>query len=337
MRAGKREGDAVLGLGAAERRRVPGGAEAPPARAPTPRPFVQRRTRGPLQVGERSGGGGEESRAARPASGALGLRAPLSARLGFRGARESGFFGCRARLIVRQVRGRPAAGRAAKVGGGRAGGGGRRARAGLVVGVSVFFLKTPLGRARGGGGVCFPTPGARGGHPGGGGGRRRGPASGAFPATCQFYCCRARESLHYSPRRRSARWMPDRPSSPPLETPAPAGPRASGTPRLRGVGGAGEGAGAGSETCGRGGELREPPRSSRAGPRNAWIHGPGAGTGLSCPLPARRWGTSRILEGSPAFFLFFYASLHSRTHFGPRWSLAEPLSSALGPARSGRR
>lgn len=160
MRAGKREGDAVLGLGTAERRRVPGGAEAPPARAPTPRPFVQSRTRGPLQVGERSGGGGEESRAARPAGGALGLRAPLSARLGFRGARESGFFGCRARLIVRQVRGRPAAGRAAKVGGGRAGGGGRRARAGLVVGVSVFFLKTPLGRA--GGDVLSDPRGPRG-------------------------------------------------------------------------------------------------------------------------------------------------------------------------------
>ncbi|KAJ8792830.1 hypothetical protein J1605_004015 [Eschrichtius robustus] len=102
MRAGKREGDAVLGLGAAERRRIPAEAEAPPARAPTPRPFVQRRIRGPLQVGERSGGGGEESRVARPAGGALGLRAPLSARLGFRGPRESGFFGCRARLIVRQ-------------------------------------------------------------------------------------------------------------------------------------------------------------------------------------------------------------------------------------------
>ena len=160
MRAGKREGDAVSGLGVAERRRVPAGAEAPPARAPTPRPFVQRRTRGPLQVGERSGGGGEESRAARPAGGALGLRAPLSARLGFRGARESGFFACRARLIVRQVRGRPAAGRAAKVGGGRAGGEGRWARAGLVVGVSVFFLKTPLGRARGG--CAFRPPGPAG-------------------------------------------------------------------------------------------------------------------------------------------------------------------------------
>lgn len=49
----------MAGLGGAGRRRVPAGAEAPPARAPTPHPFVQKRTRGPLQVGERSGGGGE--------------------------------------------------------------------------------------------------------------------------------------------------------------------------------------------------------------------------------------------------------------------------------------
>lgn len=145
----------MAGLGAAGRYRVPARAEAPPARAPTPRPFVQRRTRGLSKLGS---GGGAEARVAGGQARGRRARPARPARLGLRGARESGLFGRRVRLIVRQVRGRPAAGRAAKVGGGRAGGGERQARARLVVGVSVFFFKTPLGRAGG----AFRPPGPTG-------------------------------------------------------------------------------------------------------------------------------------------------------------------------------
>lgn len=70
---------------------------------------------------------------------------------------------------------------------------------------------------------CFPTPWARRGRPGGGG-RKRGPSSGAFRATCQFYCCGSSESLRCSPRRRSARWMPIRPSPRPSRPPPRPGP-----------------------------------------------------------------------------------------------------------------
>lgn len=89
MRGGKREGDAVAGLRTAGRRRVPAGMEAPPARAPTPRPFVRSAPGSPPSWGS-EWGRRRESRAARPAGGALGLRAPFGARLGLRGARESG-------------------------------------------------------------------------------------------------------------------------------------------------------------------------------------------------------------------------------------------------------
>ncbi|XP_074185282.1 uncharacterized protein LOC141570762 [Rhinolophus sinicus] len=137
-------------------------ASLPKRRRPRPAPQLRAplygANPGSLQLGEQSGGRRRESQAARPAGGALGLRAPFGARLGLRGARESGLLRSPTKLIVRLVRGRPAAGRAAKVGGGRAGGGGRPARARRVVGVSVFFLKTPLGRAGG----AFRTPGPAG-------------------------------------------------------------------------------------------------------------------------------------------------------------------------------
>lgn len=137
-----------------------------------PRPAPQLRAplygapRGPLQVGDRSGGGGESRGRPGPraARSACAPRSALGSGYGARG--RAGCFGRRAKLIVRQVRGRPATGRAAKVGGGRAGGGGRRTRARLVVGVSIFFSKTPLGRA----GVLSEPPG-----PPGTSGRRRRP------------------------------------------------------------------------------------------------------------------------------------------------------------------
>ena len=37
--------------------------------------------------------------------------------------------------------------------------------------------------------------------------------------------------------------------------------------------------------CGRGGELREPPPRSRAGPGNAWIHAPVRAPGSLAPCP----------------------------------------------------
>ncbi|KAG8505286.1 Transcription factor 12, partial [Galemys pyrenaicus] len=124
--------------------------------------------------------------------------------------------------------------------------------------LSVFlfsFLKRPSD-ARGG---VFRTPRARRGRPGGGG-RRRGPASSAFPATCQFYCCRACESLRIFPRRRSARWTPGGPSARPLET---LDPTASLTASPGGAAGLGASGRAG-KLAGQGSELREPPR--RSGP-----------------------------------------------------------------------
>lgn len=221
-----------------------------------------------------------ESRTARPAGGALGLRVRLTAWQGLPGARESGLFGYRARLIVKQLQGRPSAGRAAKVGGGRTGGGGRRARAGLVVAVSVFFLKTPLGRA----GDAFRPP---------------GPAGDVREAAAIDAGLRAARSLQLvssivaEPVSHFATPLAAVPLAgcPIVPHPAPRDPRPGLAPRVghpaaaaRGRGRRGGGR-TGSETCGRGGELREPPPRSRAGPGNAWIHGPVRAPGCLAPCP----------------------------------------------------
>lgn len=316
----------MAGMGAAGRRRVPARAEAPPARAATPRPFVQRRAPGPLQVGEWSGGGGE-SRGRPGPRAARSACAPRSA--GLRGARKSGLFGCRARLIVRQVRGRPAAGRAAKVGGGRAGGGGRRPRARLVVGVSVFFLKTLL-RCAGG---AFRPP---------------GPAGDVRAAAAANAGLRAAHSVqlvssivadpvsHFAAPLAAARLA----GCPFAPHPAPRDPRPGQAPRAR------------HPAVERGGGRRG---GGRDGLGNLRERRRVAGTAASLPGRARKRVESRTGRGrrallppaltvvgnekgiSPVLFFFSYAPVHPRKHFGPRCSLAEPFSSALGPTRSGPR
>lgn len=294
MRRDEREGYAVAGLGAEGRRHVSAGAEAPPARAPTPLPFVQRRAWGSLQLGERSGDGGESRGRPGPraARSACAPRSALGSSSGARG--RAGCFGRRAGLIVRQVRGWPASGRVAKVGGGRARGGGRRVRARLVVGVCIFFLKTSLGRA----GVAFRPP---------------GPAGDVRAAAAADAGLRAARSLQLvssivaEPVSHFASPLVATPLTGRLVAPHPA-PR---DPRLAGRsaehpagragwgrrgGGTGEGAGLGSETCRRGGELREPPRRSRAARRNAWIHRPGAVLGSPAPCP--RGGGNELSAGN---------------------------------------
>lgn len=157
--AGRRAGGGRCGgAGGCGATPCPGRSRGAPGPRPNSAPLCTEANPGSSPTWGAEWGWRRESRAARPAGGALGLRARLSARQGLLGARESGLFGYRARLIVKQLRGRPSAGRAAKVGGGRTAGGGRRARAGLVVGVSVFFFKTPLGRA----GDAFRPPGLAG-------------------------------------------------------------------------------------------------------------------------------------------------------------------------------
>lgn len=210
--------------------------------------------------------------------------APCSALGSGSGARgRAGCFGRRAKLIVRQVRGRPAAGRVAKVGGGRAGGGGRRARARLVVSVSVFFSKTPLGRAGG----AFRTP------------RPAGDVRAAAAADAGLRAARSLQLVssivaepvsHFASPLAAARL-----AGPPNASPSPA-PRDSRPGRarpaeLRAAAHSRERRrkkGTGLETCGRGGELREPLRRSGAAPRIAWIHGPGVGSRLYRLFPARR-------------------------------------------------
>lgn len=150
-----------------------------------------------------------ESRAARPAGGALGLRAPFGSRLGLRGARESGLL--RPPSQAHCSAGPGPAGRGQGSKSGRRPSRGRRTLDESETSCRCFcFLFKNAPWTLGG---CFATLWARRGCPGGGG-RRRGPASGAVPATCQFYCCRACESLRISPRRRSARWTPKRPWRP---------------------------------------------------------------------------------------------------------------------------
>lgn len=259
-------------------------ASLPGHRRPRPAPLCMEASPGSPPSWGAEWGRRRESRAARPAGGALGLRATLRARLGLRERGRAGCLGRRAGLIVRLVRCRPAAGRAAKVGGGRARGGGRGARARLVVGVSVFFFQTPLGRAEG----AFRPPGSAGDV------RAAAAAAAGLRAarSLQLVSSIVAEPVSHfaSPLAAAPLRSLDAPSplTPPLETPAGSAQRAQ-PPAAAGEG-APEGAGSGSETCGSRGELREPPRRSRAAPRrNAWIRRAGAGAGLSCPLPARRW------------------------------------------------
>lgn len=318
----------MAGLGAEGRRRVPAGAEASTARRPNSALLcTERRARGSLQLGERSGGGGESRGRPRPAGGALGLRAPLATRLRLWGARES-------RLLRPPRRahcsaGPGLAGRRQGSKSGRRPSPGRRTPGKSETSCrGLYFLFKSAPRTRGG---CFPTPGARWGRPGGGGGRR-GPASGAFPATCQFYCCRACESLRISPSRRSARWMPCRPSPRPSRPPPGRAPR-------RAPGGR---AGWGHRGGGRVGlgNLRERRRVAGAaatlpGRAEERVDSPTRrGAGLSCPLPARRWervGYWKSAHGSRSCPTPLFIPAHTLGLGG----LSEPVSSALGPARSG--
>lgn len=272
----------MAGLGAEGRRRVPAGAEATPAPRPNSAPLCTEASPGFPPTWGAEWGRRRESRAARPAGGALGLRAPLGTRLRLWGARES-------RLLRPPRRAHCSAGPG--LAGRRQGSksGRRPSRGRRTPGKSetscrgLYFLFKNAPRTRGG---CFPTPGARWGRPGGGGGRR-GPASGAFPATCQFYCCRACESLRISPSRRSARWTPSRPSPRPSRPPPGRAPRR--TPGGR--------AGWGRRGGGRVelGNLRERRRVAGAaatlpGRAEKRVDSPTRrGAGLSCPLPARRW------------------------------------------------
>lgn len=271
----------MAGLAASERRRVPAGAEAPPASRPNSVPLCTARTRGPLQLGEQSRGRRRESRAARPAGGALGLRAQFGARLGLRGARERGLLRSPSPAHCSAGPGPAGLGQGSKSG--RRPSPGRRTPGDSETSCRCFcFLLKTASWTRGG---CFPNPRARRGGPGGGGGGGggRGPASGAFPATCQFYCCRASVSHFASPlaavRSLDAQTSLTRPSRPP----ALAGPRAETRGRGR-RGGKGD----------RFANLRERRRVAgvaallRAVARNAWIHGPGTGSRLSRPLLLRR-------------------------------------------------
>lgn len=291
-----------------------------PGPRPNSVPLCTERARGSLQVGERSGGGQARGRAARSACAG----APCGSGLGAPG--RAGCSGRRARLIVPRVRGRPAAGGAAQVRGGRAGAGGRRARARLVVGVSVFFSPTPLGRPRG----AWRPPGPAGAV------RAAAAAAAAGLRAARSVPCnlsglllpspRVASSLPRRRRRRPACRTPERPAP----APAPRDPR-PGRPRARRApgGGAGRGAprrekGTGPETCGRGGELRGPRRRSRAAaPRGTrGVADRARAPGSPAPLPARRGDRLGCGEPAPS----------------PRWSLAEPgSSSASGPARSGPR
>lgn len=275
----------------AGRRRDPAGAEeASPARAPTPCPFVPRGPGVPLQVGERSGGGGESRwrpgpRAARSACAG----APLGAGLGLGAPGRAGCSGRRARLIVPRVRGRPAARGAAQVGGGRARGGGRRARARRVVGVSVFFSPTPPGTLAGAGRPPGPAGAVRA--------AAAGPASGA---------CRARQlvrSIVAEPGSHLASPPPPLGSPDaraPLETPARPGP----APRSElpaaareGVGGAAPG------KRDRPGNLRErwgvAGAAASPGPRRGTRGVPGPARAAGSPAPCPRGAGTDLGGESP--------------------------------------
>lgn len=327
MRAGEREGDAAAGLGATGRRRLPAGAQTPPARAP----LYGGELGVPSKLGSgvgaeaRVAGGQARGRRARPAR-----HAPRSARAP--GARESGL--PRPPRRAHCSAGSVPAGRGQGSKSGRRPSPGRRTPGESETSCRGFcFLFPNAPRTRGG---CFQTPRARRGRPGGGG-RGRGPASGAFPATCQFYCCRAGESLRIAPRRRSAPLA----GCPIAPHPAPRDPRRLGPARP--APGGGGGGGAGGSRVGLG-NLREPRRvagaaASLPGRAEEERVDSRSRRGRRALLPPARAavGTRGVLEVSPALFLSPCAPLHPLPPLGPRWSLAEPVSSALGPARSGRR
>lgn len=292
----------MAGLGVPERRRVPAEAEAPPARAPTPRPFVR------SEPGVSPTWGAEWGTEARVAGGqARGRRARPACSVRH-SARAPGRAGERAASVPDQAHcsaGPGPAGRGQGSKSGRRPSRGRRTPGESETSCRRFcFLFKNAPWTRGG---CSPNPRARRGRPGGCG-RRCGPASGAFPATCQFYCCRASESLRISPRRRSARWTSNRPS------PAPRDPRPGRAPSAE-LRAAARGRGRRGGKRDPLGNLRERRRvagvaaSLRAAPRNAWIHRPGAGSRLS--PPARTAGVpSWVLKVSPVLLVFTYAPLH---------------------------
>lgn len=165
------------------------------------------------------------------------------------------------------------------------------------------FQKRPLD-AR----VCFLNPRARRGRPGGGGGRRRGPASGAFPATCQFYCYRASEFASPLAAARLA--------GPPNASPSPA-PRDSHPGRARP---------AELRVAARSRERRREKRDQLGNLRERWrVAGASASLpgrteervdsrtwrGLpALPPPPRSAGvTSWVLKVCPTLLLFSYAPL----------------------------
>lgn len=87
MREGEREGTPWRGCGAPPRPCRSGGDPGP---SPNSAPLCTERTGGSPPSWGAEWGRRRESLAARPAGGALGLRAPFGSRLGLRGARESG-------------------------------------------------------------------------------------------------------------------------------------------------------------------------------------------------------------------------------------------------------
>lgn len=262
--------DAETGRQVTERERVgdggavagrPGGGASLPLRAPGRRPnsvppFVPRGPGVPLQVGERSGGGGG-SRAARPAGGARSARARGPARLGDSGSGRRGRGPLRPPRAAHCSAGpAAAAGRAAKVGGGRAAGGGRRrASARRVVGVSGFcFLQTLLGRSLAG---CRgdPLPVPPRGPPGRSGRRRLQPGTRACgrraPCNLSAPLLPGPGGAGHLPAAAAALLAaPGRPARPPARA-GPARTAPGSRRRRRGAGGAAEGGGD------RPGNLRE--------------------------------------------------------------------------------
>lgn len=176
--------------------------------------------------------------------------------------------------------------------------------------VFLFSFSKRFSDARGG---CFPTPPPPT-PPGtsGGGGRRRGPAAGAFPTTCQFYCCGASESLRISAGRPSVRRTPNRPSPRPWRP-----PRRPGSFRRAPGGGVGLGAPErgqgrvpklGRETASCGNLLVAP------GPRRGARGFTDLARAPSSPASGRAaLEASGVLEVSPALFLLPYASLYRLT------------------------
>lgn len=267
----------------------------PRPRAPTLCPFVPSEPGVPSKLGSgvgaeaRVAGGEARGRRARPVRGA-----PFGSGLGLGAPGRAGCSGRRAGLIVRQVRGRPAAGRAAEVGGGRAGG--RRTPDASETSCRCFLFsldKRPWD-ARG-------VPGDPRGPPRRSGRRRPGTRACERRVPCNL-------SVLLLPSPRGTSHLPRRRSAPRTPLTGPWRPSPGPAPRARARGAPGGGTGRGApprekgtdpETCGRGGELRGPLRCSRAAPRNAWSQGPGAGCRLSRLLSASARGPELGVESPP--------------------------------------